>query len=354
MKTNKMKASIQKQIRIVLTIGLFFIAGAVISEPLADINTARLVALLPDEQDLQSFARTSPVGEAGQSESYQNGSWGYQLSPSTAMLDDVEPDVDLSRRYVLRAGNLINPWRGHYANLKRTLFSENGMYRLQLTVWLCDTPQTAQSALEEYHTNSDAVYQPGTLTGTSQIGNASWVSVGYSPDKSLVFLAGKILVLLNCGPSQAARNQGIGASFPDYAVEAVAYQTLLRASQQPELTGVSVQQAGMNVNGHALPKNALLVAGQTYVPAAEFARAMGLTSQWNAKTGALTFSGTGRRTIALTAGSTAATVGGAKAAALSVPVLKQNGQAVMTLTDLLAVTGGRVVGKSGNTVQVKG
>jgi len=52
------------------------------------------------------------------------------------------------------------------------------------------------------------------------------------------------------------------------------------------------------------------------------------------------------------AGGMGATV--ARARVLSVPVLKQNGQAVMTLTDLLAVMGGRIVGKSGNTVQVKG
>ena len=44
----------------------------------------------------------------------------------------------------------------------------------------------------------------------------------------------------------------------------------------------------------------------------------------------------------------------ARARVLLVPVLKQNEQAVMTLTDLLAVMGGRIIGKSGNTVQVKG
>ena len=137
-------------------------------------------------------------------------------------------------------------------------------------------------------------------------------------------------------------------------MEAVAYQIQLRAAQQPELTGVTIQQASMSVNGHALPKNALQLAGQTYVPVAEFAKAMGLTSRWDTKTGALTFSGPGRKSVALTAGSTAATIDGTKAAALSVPVLKQNGEPVMTLADLLAVTGGRIVKQNGNTVQVKG
>ena len=43
---------------------------------------------------------------------------------------------------------------------------------------------------------------------------------------------------------------------------------------------------------------------------------------------------------------------GAKAVALKVPVLKENGQPVMTLTDLLTLVGGRVVQK-GDTLQVK-
>ena len=66
---------------------------------------------------------------------------------------------------------------------------------------------------------------------------------------------------------------------------------------------------------------------------------MGLTSRWDNKTGALTLSGPRRRTVALTAGSTAATVGGMKAAALAVPVLKDSGEPVMALSDLLRLTG---------------
>jgi len=134
----------------------------------------------------------------------------------------------------------------------------------------------------------------------------------------------------------------------------VAGQVLLRASQEARLTGVSAHDARLAVNGHALPKNALLVGKQTYVPVREFAKAMGLTSGWNAKTGALTLSGPKQKTVALTAGSMAATVGGAKAAALAVPVLKDGGEPVMALSDLLRLTGGRVTGRVGNTVQVKG
>ena len=95
------------------------------------------------------------------------------------------------------------------------------------------------------------------------------------------------------------------------------------------------------------------MAGHVYVPVGAFAQAMGLMSQFDPKTGALTLSGTGRKTVALTAGSTAATVGGAKVAALSVPVLKQAGQPVMTLDDLLTLTGGKITGRSEGKVQVK-
>ncbi len=223
------------------------------------------------------------------------------------------------------------------------------MYRLHMTVWLCDTPQAAQSALEEYHINSNAFYHAGTLTGTSQIGDACEACTEYLPDKSLIFLAGKIVVLINADPSRTAISHGVELDFPDAAIEAVAYEILLRASQQPDLTGVTAQQAQVAINGQALPKAALLVDKQVYVPVQVFAKAMGLTSQWDSKTGALTLSGTGRKTVALTA----TNVGGAASAALKVPVLKQAGQPVMTLDDLLTLTGGRVTGRSGNTVQVK-
>ncbi len=141
--------------------------------------------------------------------------------------------------------------------------------------------------------------------------------------------------------------------FPNSAIEAVAYQFLLRASQQPELTGVTAQQAQVAVNGQALPKGALLIGKQVYVPVQAFAKAMGLTSRWDSKTGALTLSGAGRKTVALTAGNTATKRGEIAGASLKVPVLKQAGQPVMTLDDLLTLTGGRVTGHSGNTVQVK-
>ena len=70
---------------------------------------------------------------------------------------------------------------------------------------------------------------------------------------------------------------------------------------------------------------------------------MGLTSGWDTKTGALTLSGPRRKTV-----------GGAKVAALAVPVLKDGGQPVMALSDLLRLTGGRITGHAGDTVQVKG
>ena len=113
------------------------------------------------------------------------------------------------------------------------------------------------------------------------------------------------------------------------------------------------QQAQVAVNGHALPKGAILVGKQVYVPVQAFAKAMGLTSRWDSKTGSLTLSGAGRKTIALTAGSTATKRGTVAGASLTVPVLKQSGQPVMTLEDLLTLTGGRIVGQSGGKVQVK-
>ena len=341
--------------RVVLYIALGLLSTLAVAKPVPaiQVDASQIGTLLPDWQDLQEFTKASPTGELGKSETFQNGRWKSRLAPAVAIPDDIDPDVNLSQRYSLRNREIVNPWQGHYSKLTRTLFSDNGMYRLHMTIWLCDSPQAAQNALEEYHESNEAIYQIGTFTGIPQIGNASWFCKEYLPNKSLIFLAGKIIVLINGGPSQVANNKASQEDFPDVALEAVACQILINASQKPDLTSVLLQQSSISVNGQSIPKNALLVAGRTYVPVTEFAKAMGLTSHWDTKTGALTLSGIGRKTVALTAGSTAATVGGAKAAALVVPVLKQAGQPVMTLDDLLTLTGGKITGRSGNTVQVK-
>jgi len=189
------------------------------------------------------------------------------------------------------------------------------------------------------------------------IGDESLALVENGRIQTLAFRYGSLLALIEGSRSNRSFmfNRALTIqTMPPAAVEAIAYQIVLRASQQAKLISGPAQNTRLAVNGHALPKNVLLVGKQTYVPVREFAKAMGLTSGWDAKTGALTLSGPKRRTVALTAGSTQATVGGARAAALTVPVLKDGGEPVMALSDLLTLTGGRITGQVGNTVQARG
>ncbi len=237
------------------------------------------------------------------------------------------------------------------SQIVRSLYSEDGEFHLVLTMNICDAPETAHLEVQEFLQACSTRFQQGTFSGASALGDESWFNPsGYS---TLIGRKGRVAFLIEGRRSFLASRRGNFPRFPKAAVEAVAYQILLRASQQAKLTGGTAQNTRLAVNGHALPQNALLVGRQSYVPVREFAKAMGLTSGWDAKTGALTLTGAGCKAVALTAGSTA-TVGGAKAAALAVPVPKDAGEPVRALSDLLTLTGGRVTGHAGNTVQVKG
>ena len=296
----------------------------------------QLQYLLPDESDLPGFARLKL----------------NKFEPSKDMTgqesDIVELNQDVTQWF---PGRPPTPKEtGTVSLIRRRYVSANNLYWITVEISLRATPEAATKEVENFLRSVQAGYQPGTFSGASQIGDASY----FSGENSLLFRCGRMMVYINGALTwNASHQQENVPAFPPSAIEATAYQTLLLASESSTLTYVSPQTARVNINDHLLHKNGLLVAGITYVPVAEFAKAMGLTSQWDTKTGALTLSGTGRKTVTLTAGSTAATVGGAKVAALSVPVLKQAGQPVMALDDLLTLTGGKITGHNGDTVQVK-
>ena len=295
------------------------------------ITQVQLAALSPDEQDLSNFVRIQPACDT----------WDKQ---SRVLTDGFGLDEEFLP--LLPSGPNIE----HVSTLYRLLYTSDAVYSIRIVVRLADTPASAKHVLFD-SSMRQTPFKHGTFDSPISIGDESWCS--FDGGSKLLFRAGRVVVDLSGELSNDARNSGNYPQFPHAALEAVAYQIMLRAAQQPELTDVTPEQASVKINGHALPKNALMLGKQVYVPVAEFAKAMGLTSRWNAKTGVLTLSGAGHKTVTLTAGSTAAKVGGMAAAALKVPVLKQAGQPVMTLDDLLTLTGGRVTGRSGNTVQVK-
>lgn len=342
-KINKIKLS-----AFCLALGL---ASALNAAKAQSTTLEQIQALVPNEQDLQGFARVRPAGEEILDErfSQETHTWVQPVSKAAVVEDHIQiaaqkPDNAPFWEEGKTCSRII-----------RKLYSENGLYALTINITVYDTPASAKEDLGHLVKDLSIRMEAGSLTGPQQIGDESWSDPRNEPHgnnnfQTLWFRQGKTLVFIQGSSTRRAARSLI---FPAAAVDAVAYQVLLHASQQPELTGISVQQAKMSVNRHILPENALKVAGQTYVPVKEFAKAMGLTTQWNTKTGALTLSGAGRKTVILTADSTAARIG-AKAAALTVPVLKQAGQPVMTLTDLLKVTGGHITARNSNSVQVRG
>jgi len=360
MTTPTFKASVSKAVA-VLSATLLLAANQTNKSVYAqNMMPLQLRSLVPDEQDLQGFVRVRPAGELADGWtppvwSPQTHSFEEPISPAVAIDDDIEmatpAPIGMGAKEALSAPS-------GYSQIERVLYSQNGTYRLDIRLILNVPPTGPGLALSDLPLRqvfpSQAVPKKGTFNSSEAIGQESWVFPTTGSSRAMIFRAGQIMVFISGDISASAARHGTQATFPEAAIEAVAYQILLRAAQQVALTGVSTQTAHLAVNGHALPKNALLIAGQTYLPVAEFAHAMGLTSRWDNTTGALTLSGAGRKTVALTAGSTVSTISGVKAAALTVPVLKQAGQPVMTLNDLLAVTGGHITGHSGNDVQVKG
>lgn len=341
-----------KQIYALLTLIFLAWVGAAFTERTAfgqglsqdkTITAQQLQSLEPDEQNLQGFVRTHPADET---------------SPAGPIPDRIQLNVAPERHIVSvdMSGNLVNmptPDR-NVSTISRGFFSTDGLFNLQVSVTVCASEPFAQDELYHSYEGTQIPWQKLSADDGTQIGDEAWMPVA-SQFTNLALRYGRLVVFVSGDISFPAKKSGtLALNFPAEAVKAVAYQVLLQASQQPDLTGVSAQAAQVAVNGHALPKNALKVAGRVYVPVQEFAKAMGLTSRWNTKTGALTLSGPKQQTVMLTAGSTAAKVGGAKAASLTVPVLKSSGQPVMTLDDLLRLTGGRITSHVGNTVQVRG
>ena len=321
--------------------GLFMSLAGGQSTCAQGVTQQQLQTLIPDQQDLQGFIRVWPAGE-------------FINPDGSSRAGGIKDQVILDgREDEHHPGWVTLPDQdGRMSQIKRSLYSESGEFELVMTINICDTPESAQLEVQHFLQVCSARLLQGAFSGASAIGDESWFNPGgYS---TLIGRSGRMVFLIEASRSSLASRRGNSPRFPEAAVEAVAYQILLRASQQAKLIGGTAQNTHLAVNGHALPKNALLLGKQTYVPVKEFAKAMGLTSGWDTKTGALTLSGPKHKTVALTAGSTQATVGGAKAAALTVPVLKDGGQPVMALSDLLRLTGGRITGHAGNTVQVRG
>ena len=222
-----------------------------------DLSLQQLQTLAPDTSDLQGFTHIRPAGT--------NPPRRGRVSPEAVVQDQVWPGVDGSQ--------------ATDTGILRAMWARDGASMLEIRLKVCDTPEAARKEIGSYLQQSSGVFQKGTFSGLETIGDECWALPANIYGSTLIFRAGKMFVAVSGSQSPGSdRNGGPHFVFPPGAVEAVAYQCLLKASQRSELTGVSSQTAQMTVNGHALPKGALRVAGRVYVPVQAFAKALGLTS----------------------------------------------------------------------------
>ena len=222
------------------------------------VTREQLRSLMPDEADLPGFLR-------------------LQLSQFKPSQDPTGADSDF-----VRLNHDVTEWMpgrpstpagaGTVSVISRNFVSRNGYFTLRIEITLCDTPEAAREEVTNFRRGAQSGYWPGTLSGGPRIGEESW----YASRNALLCRQGRIMVFVNGDTTPHADKQENVSGFPIPALEALAYEVLLRASQQSALTGVPARSATPAVNGHALPKDALMVAGRVYVPVQEFAKAMRL------------------------------------------------------------------------------
>lgn len=323
------------------SISPFFLAGALLlgivplgkAAPVQNVTREQLQRFIPNENDLQGFVRLR-LAQALPSQ-----------DTTGADSDFVEINQDASK---WSPGRQPAPGReGTINRILRNFASKDAHYTISVEVRLCDSPKAAADEAMDFQSSAQARYYPGKQFGLSQLGDESWFTNG-----ALLFRYGNLMGFVSGDQSFPGVVSSKVPRLPASALVAVAYQICLRASQQARLTGVSTQAARLAVNGKPVSGSPLQVGKQVYVPVVEFARAMGLQSQWNDKTGALTLSGPNQQTISVTAASTSAKVG-QTSVTLKTPVLKEANQPVMALDDLLTLVKGKVISRKGGAIEVK-
>ncbi len=297
-----------------------------------------MVHTLPPGPSLPVFAQTRPPNEIPP----PAGDVNY---PAQRIADIVEFGKPLA---LDAAGTHVSVDR-----IVRRLYSVDGVYYARMELMVCASPGDAAVLLDELARRGMVPWRPGAYGGQACVGDASWTHVGGPSGHVLMFRFGPVVVEIDGSLSTAAARADLRAEFPPEAVEAIAETILLRLSRVASIAGKGSGSAAVAVNGQALPGRATLVSGQPKVAVADVAKLAGWKVAWDAKTGKVALSRGGRQ-VRLAAGSMSATVGGgAKQVALKSPVLKDAGQPVMDLGELVGLLGGKVVEKTAERVSVK-
>jgi hypothetical protein len=259
--------------------------------------------------------------------------------------DEIDMGTDLSRR-----GNGAS---GVGDRIVRQLFSADGVFYVGFDITVCNSSEAASDLVTSVIRQSSVSWAEGSYAVSGQLGAASFTHGGGPGGHDLMFRFGTACVIVRGGLSNVAARAQVKADFPPEAVEAIAETILLRLSRVASIAGKGGGSANVAVNGQTMPGRATLVGGQPKVVVADVAKLAGWKVAWDAKTGKVTLS-RGGRTVNLAAGSMSATVGAdAKRVALKSPVLKDAGQPVMDLAELVGLLGGKVVSKSADRVSVR-
>ncbi len=311
-------------------------AGASMAARAQSVSKEELSALAPGERDLQGFTQVRPAGELPPV---------AEGSGAPARIDDIiTEDLDLSSTWGAR---------GKATSFSRFLYSLDGQYRVNYTILVCDSSESAVTMVQAYHRQSSMPWTPGAYGTDANLGEESWTHPSGPGGHSIMVRYGRLFLDVDGSLSNRAAREQVKAEFPPEAVEAIAETILLRLSRVASIAGKGSGSAAVAVNGQALPGRTTLVSGRPKVAVADVAKLAGWKVAWDAKTGKVTLSRGGRQ-VRLAAGSMSATVGAeAKRVALKSPVLKDAGQPVMDLGELAGLLGGMVVEKTAERVSVK-
>jgi hypothetical protein len=227
--------------------------------------------------------------------------------------------------------------------------SEEGASYLEIWVVLCDSPDTALDQLNSL-SQSSTPYQTGSFQAADPLGDVSRF-IRFEPHHSLFIQCGNTAIRIGgTGATQIRRKQR--PNLPCDTLEAVAHLMLLKAGKLPEQTGIAPSLPTILINGKTLPAGkARRIAGRVYVPVAEFAQAAGIRASWNRPRCELTLFPPSGGAYLLRFGSAEAEDGDRRVR-LKVPLLREGEQAVMELSDLAALMGGRVT-TQGNTYGIR-
>jgi hypothetical protein len=317
---------------------LFVLLGICSAAAAQNVTKEQLLALVPDEQDLQGFVRISPADERPPA--------GDLHFPAARIEDRIRLNFDLQKYW-------HNNVTGIGSYIERGLYSTDSIYYVGFQVVVCDSNDAASRFLAECNRQSSVPWTPGTFSGVPRIGDESWTHINLPGGHAMMFRFGRAFVRINASLSNVASRNDVKAEFPALAVEAVANMILLRLARHADLTGIPARPLAVAVNGKPLSGAPLGVGDKVFVSVAELAKAAGWKCAWDAKTGGLKLTKAAEKPITLAAGSASAKVADSTTpVTLKVPVLKESGQPVMELQDLVRLLKGKVVKREGGRLEV--